>query len=375
MKKSLIKQHSNLNRADLFKKIISKSSDLLAYYSADYKILAANPAFAKAHNLTPEEIMGKRIEAVFSGDLKDKILINLEKCLAGEHVVYESFYNYPGLGEKHIQVSYEPDIDPENEIIVGAIANINDITNLKHKEEQLQQKTNELAESNYQLTQFAHTIAHDLKQPLRTIGGFIKILSDKLNVTESDDDDLKTMMSFVKESTGRMSGLIDSLLNYSKSGCAGNKESINLNKTIEEVLSDLGHQIRSTKATIDVKELPSIEINPFEARVLFQNIISNSLKYIQEGKIPKIEIGSKTYNERYHIYIKDNGIGIDKTDFEKIFQLLFRIETLQSYEGCGIGLATCKKIIDSMGGKIWLESEPNEGTTFWLSFKKTLVRS
>ncbi len=141
---------------------------------------------------------------------------------------------------------------------------------------------------------------------------------------------------------------------------------------LAEIVDELQEEISETKATLKVAELPTLMGHPTDMKQLFQNLLSNSLKYRWTGVNPMIKIWGEEQGESYLLAISDNGIGIDKQFFDRIFQLFQRLHGRSQYPGTGIGLATCKKIIDLYGGKIWLDSTPGEGSTFYLTIPKTV---
>jgi two-component system, chemotaxis family, sensor kinase Cph1 len=225
---------------------------------------------------------------------------------------------------------------------------------------------------NKELEQFAYITSHDLKEPLVTISGMIDMLIEDYG--HKLDDSGKMSLDFIKESSVRMKDLIDSLLEYSRLGRTKEATQIDTNTLIASLKNDLRNVIDRTNATIIVKNMCVIKGTEFEIRLLFQNLISNAMKFISPGIKPLIVINCEKIVEPanqnqgfYQFSIKDNGIGIEKRHQDRIFSIFQRLHSREEYEGTGIGLAHCKKIIEAHEGSIWLESEVGKGTTFFFT--------
>jgi signal transduction histidine kinase len=219
----------------------------------------------------------------------------------------------------------------------------------------------ELEESNSDLQRFAYIASHDLQEPLRKIMAF----GDRLNRKAPQlDNEGKDYLSRMQTSAERMKRLIDDILKYSNVTAQENLfEHVDLKTIIDEVLLDLEDQIVKTCGKIKLNEMPSLEAIPFQMRQLFQNLISNSLKYHRKGVRPVVNITSSSIEgDQWNITIEDNGIGIKEKYFDRVFKMFERLHGRNSYEGTGIGLAICKKIVRRHGGKIALEKPAHEGT-------------
>jgi len=223
-----------------------------------------------------------------------------------------------------------------------------------------------LYQSNKELERFAYIASHDLQEPLRTIEDFITLFKSEYSKTM--DDEAKTYLDFIEEASSRMGSLIKDILSYSKIGTTKDLVTVDLNELVDNVQQDLYLKIKNSGAKIKRKKLPKVEGFNIELHSLFLNLISNSIKFTKEGEVPNIEIGAvKGLKEGAHLYIKDNGIGIDKKDFDNIFEVFKRLHNQEEFEGTGIGLAHCKKIVDLHKGKIWVEAEPDQGSTFHIT--------
>ena len=229
-------------------------------------------------------------------------------------------------------------------------------------EQTVADRTAELSSSNHDLEQFAYIASHDLRQPLRKIRMCTEYLAE--DYSDCFDDRAESYMGYITKSIDRMYLLIDDLLTYSRVGKPKKDDrAVDLNTVIEDCLEDLSIAIEDTNATINYSKLPIIETNPREVRQLFQNLIANALKFTR-GKDPQINITATEQGNRWLFSVADNGIGIEPQYSDKIFQMFQRLHNDEEYEGTGIGLAICHKIVNSRGGEIWVESQPGEGSTF-----------
>ena len=245
--------------------------------------------------------------------------------------------------------------------IVGASKIIRDITERKRAVETLQRTADDLARSNKDLEQFAYVTAHDLKEPLRMVTGFMGLLKDhcqgKLDA-KSDE-----YIGFASDAATRMQGLIDDLLAYSRAGRGQLTECTDVAAVLTRVLQTLSVSIQQSAAVITHDPLPTIASNPLELSQVFQNLIANAITFRRE-RTPEIHIGAQRQAGGWLFAVRDNGIGIDSQFAERIFLIFQRLHTREQYPGTGIGLAICKKVVERHGGRIWVESQPGEGSTF-----------
>ncbi|WP_052444143.1 ATP-binding protein [Flammeovirga sp. OC4] len=243
-----------------------------------------------------------------------------------------------------------------------------DITKRKRMEVE-KSYTLQLEKKNKELEKFAYVASHDLQEPINSIKSFADLLSsDKANQLSETS---KQMLGFISESADRMGKLVLGLLEHSNIGLDRKVEEVDCNRLVQEVLKDLDKIIHDKNATFSVEELPKNLVgNETELRILFQNIISNGIKFHSNLNAPHITISCSCLPEHYLFEIIDNGIGIEKKNYDKIFDIFTKLNIYKKYEGTGIGLAHCKKIVDLHQGKIWLESTQGEGTTFYFKLPK-----
>ncbi len=243
---------------------------------------------------------------------------------------------------------------------------------LEKKNHAIKQQAIALESKNKELEQFAYIASHDLQEPLNTISSFIGLLSE--NYRESFDDLGRESMQFITEASARMRRLITALLDYSRLGRAKKHNKVNCNLILKELLTDLNAVLQKTGATINISPLPIVNGSEIELRLLFQNLISNGIKFRNADTIPQIDITStKIYNKNsktegvWQFSVQDNGIGIPQKHQDRIFAIFQRLHSREQFEGTGIGLAHCKKIVESHGGSIWLTSKEGNGSTFYFT--------
>lgn len=245
-----------------------------------------------------------------------------------------------------------------------AVAVARDITERNYIEETLAKKIRELAQSNSDLEQFASIVSHDLREPLRVMTSFSKRLRKLYQQKLPPDADY--LLSSIIDGATRMDALINGLLEYSRVGIKKfHFEEVDCDALVDQVCTDLKISCDESSARIIKTPLPVVKANQIMFGQLFQNLISNALKF-RETQDPVIEISArKSEDEAEWIFsVKDNGIGIDPKYFDRIFVIFKRLHTRDEYAGTGIGLAVCKKIVERHGGRIWVESTPGNGATF-----------
>lgn len=249
---------------------------------------------------------------------------------------------------------------------IGYVCILKDITELKLAKKELEEIILKLIKSNKELEQFAYIISHDLKEPLRMISSYVQLLQKKYQ--DKLDGNANEYIEFAADGAKRMNGLIDGLLEYSRVLSGDIKfEKADIKQLIEDALALLRVKIEEKNATIKIKsDLPVLNINKINITRVFQNLIDNGLKFCREK--PIIEISAEEKKGFFLFCIKDNGIGINIEHKERIFEIFQRLHSRDKYDGIGIGLTICRKIIERHNGKIWMESEgEGKGCSFYFT--------
>ena len=256
--------------------------------------------------------------------------------------------------------------DDEGEL-VALEGLVMDISDRKEAELALQQSVADLRRSNLELEQFAYVASHDLQEPLRMVGSYVQLLARRYQGRLDADAD--EFIGYAVEGATRMQRLINDLLTFSRAGRQNEPFSaVNCDEILDEVLDNLDHSIEETGAVITREPLPRILGIPSQVNQVFQNLLGNALKFHGQAP-PRIHVSAREEGDEWVFSVADHGIGIDPQYFSKVFIIFQRLHPKQDYPGTGIGLALAKKIIEHHGGRIWIESTPGQGTTFFFTLK------
>ena len=227
---------------------------------------------------------------------------------------------------------------------------------------ELEQAKNQLEIKNKELSQFAHLVAHDLKEPLRTVSGFIQLIKNMYQ--EKLDDQATELITLITNAANRMTNVITDLLELSIIGQTKSKSLVDCQLILDLIQQDLASRIKETNTIIEVNELPKVNGFETELRLLFQNLISNAIKFSKPGVNPRIIVSAKKGDDKWIFSVQDNGIGIPEEYQKKVFEAFQKLHARSEYEGTGIGLSICKKIVELHDGQIWITSQPENGSTF-----------
>jgi PAS domain S-box-containing protein len=263
-----------------------------------------------------------------------------------------------------LTVNTEPVFAENSHELSGVIISFVDST-------ELIKLNNSLTASNKELEELASIVSHDLQEPLRMVDSFLDLL-EKRTKDQLDETSLQ-YIHFAVDGSNRMRIMIEDLLQYSRVGTTKKDFSdIDLNEVVQYVSRVLEEETKKSQAVITVNPMPVITANKTLITQLFVNLVGNALKF-HGDKAPNIELGFTKDASEWTFYVKDNGIGIKPKDMDRIFIIFQRLHNKKKYPGTGIGLAICKKIVDMHKGKIWVESEPGKGSTFYFSLPTELA--
>lgn len=418
-------QHQYLNplAGPDFRELFESSPGLYLVLYPDLTIVAVTDAYLTATMTIREEIIGHGIFEIFPDNPADlnadgvsNLRASLNRALAtkktdtmavqkydirkpasegGEFEVrYWSPFNVPILDEK-MEVKYivhrvedvteyvnQKAEESRQKILTERLRHLTDtmevelmqrgreLQNLNNALEEanreLKIKTDELQRSNDELSRFAAIASHDIKAPFRNVGGYLELIKKK--VEGIPDEELKKAFEKISSARYRISILLDDLLKFSRVASSSESfDKVDLNEILANVLKDLEYNIKEKNARIFVPaQMPVVQGYSFQLGQLFQNLIANGLKF-QNGQEPVIDINVQQKDGFYQFSVRDNGIGIDSRYFNKIFVMFERLHDQEEYAGTGLGLNICKRAVDNHHGKIWLESTPGQGTTFYFT--------
>ena len=357
--------------------ILNNSPNPMLVIDPDTSVRYANPALEKVTGFASAEIIGRKApypwwpeETVHqtSGELLKAMqegLQRFEKLLQkknGEHfwveitsatVRKEEEFNY--YLSNWVDITERKRAEDEKEILIRRL----EATNQK------------LAESNKELQDFVYVASHDLREPLRKISTFGRLLQETL--AGRLDEDQQENFEFMIDGANRMQEMVDAILSYSRVITkAKPSEVVDLNRIIDDLEGlELSDRLEETAGTITVPEpLPPVYADPSQVRQLFQNMIVNGLKYHRQGKPPEVTIRASETDDMVRAEVSDNGIGIAGDYYDDVFTMFRRLNPRKDYEGTGIGLTVCKRIVKRHGGEIWISSTPGEGSTFYFTLPK-----
>ncbi|MBB1285164.1 PAS domain-containing protein [Flavisolibacter sp. BT320] len=334
----------------------------------DFRFVITNPTFAAYVGQTPDVLRGELGSTFFPGYLHNGVFaMYKETYLTGNTLRKEVHYNV----DQHDLYLDLMSSKVQDEVLVT----FTDLTHVKKAQFELEKLVTELQQSNSKLEEFAHAASHDLKEPIRKVRVFAErlkaSLADRMNEGEG------VMFERMQNATERMMLLVDDLLTYSYVSMTGvEMEQVDLNEKLSVVLTDLEVAIQEKNARIDVGHLPVVRGYRRQLQQLFQNLVSNALKYSKPDVAPQIAITATTVKGKdapgnvpsekvyYLIEVKDNGIGFEQVYAERIFQMFQRLHGRTAYDGTGIGLAIARKVVENHHGSIWAESELEKGSSF-----------
>jgi len=368
--------------------LIEVSIDPLVTIDAEGKIMDVNKATEQATGYTREKLIGTDFSTYFTdpGKAADGYRLVL---FAGTVKDYPLTIRHKN--GKLTDVLYNATVykDPQGNIL-GVFAAARDVTELKRTQDelerhrkyleqlveertsQLERANAELLRSNENLEQFAYVASHDLQEPLRIMASYSQLLERRYR--EKLDQDGVEFIDFIVDAAGRMRKLITDLLVYSRAGMKGVPLGrVDCGQVLDNVLLNLGKAIESTGAKITHDRLPVVHAYESSMVQVFQNLIANALKFRGDAT-PKIHVGAKKKDSEWVFSVRDNGIGIEPQYHEKIFMIFQRLNPRGEYQGTGIGLSICRKIVEDHGGRIWIESELGRGTTFYFTIPQDVEK-
>lgn len=327
-------------------------------------ISECNTALARMYGHTSaEDMIGKRYQE-FYGSSYD------EQNLEAHQAFIDSNYQINNVESQEVDKEGNPTYFINNavgiiedEYLVRVWGTQTDITDRKRAEQKLQKTLEELERSNKELERFAYIASHDLQEPLRKIQAFGDRLQKKYQakLEELGQDYLARMLNATK----RMQTLINDLLTYSRVTTQAKPfDKVDLSETVKEVVDDFQFRIEETNGRLEIGELPILEADPTQMRQLLQNLIDNCLKFHKKEESPIVKVHGKIVDQNYKLFVEDNGIGFDEKHRDRIFTIFQRLHGRLEYEGTGIGLAVCRKIMERHGGEITARSKPGQGSTF-----------
>ncbi len=334
----------------------------------DFRVLTMNSHFRNEFN----QFTGKEIEPnmnfmrILPNKSRKIWKERFDKAFSGEKIVVQEKLSDHG-NTRYWEISLNPIL--HNGETMGASIFSVEITEKKKAEAELKKMMSELERSNNDLEQFAYIASHDLQEPLRKIKSFSELLANRYR--GNLDEKANHYIDYITGGAKRMQNLINDLLQLSRITTRGKPfEPTDINSVLQNVLDNLEISITESGAIIEYGKMPVLIADNIQLTQLFQNLVSNAIKFRNKDTIPEIHIDVKEKKEYWQFEVRDNGLGIDMQYAGRIFIIFQRLHTRDEYSGTGIGLALCKKIVERHGGEIWLKSKPGEGSKFRFTLRK-----
>ncbi len=353
-----------LNRAESHLQLILESSVVAkVMIDSSGEIVMVNKRTESMFNYSRDKLLGQKVEVLLPTryksahpGMRNQFFSAPEARLMGEGRDLKGLRS-DGT-EFYLEIGIAPLTTPEGNFVLASVA---DIDSRKKAELELKAKTEELERSNRELEEFAYIASHDLQEPLRAVSGCVQLLEAHCKGTL--DDKAVEFISHTVNGTKRMQNLIDDLLKYSRIGSLNeDKVKVQSRLLLDRALDNLQVSIEESGIQIEIGELPEVYVVPTKITMVFQNLVGNAIKF--RSAKPRIRISAEREGDYWRFQFADNGIGIAPEYGQRIFEVFQRLHSIAAYEGTGIGLALCKKLITQHKGKIWVESEEGKGATF-----------
>ena len=361
--------------------ILAESSHVgITLSTPDRKLLYVNPAFANLVGYKAEELQGLDWNVFTHHYDEENTQKKYQQVVRGNkevvHIKQRCFHQSGETVWTSMLLSKIWDESSQQDVIISLITQVSEEEKLElslqklnlildSRVKMLNQRTSDLEKVNRQLEQFVYVASHDLQEPLRTVTSYLGLLMEEKE--EMLDEEGKQYVARITKAGKRLHVLLTDLLHYSRVGKNQQVEVLDFGEMVAAAIEDLHIPIKESGARIEVGELPCLLGSKKDIRILFHNLINNAIKFRKKDESPLIKIQAEKRENGYTFSISDNGIGIKEKHIPKIFTIFQRLHHQGEYEGTGIGLALCKRIISANKGSIWVESEPDKGTTFFFT--------
>ena len=340
-----------------FRGLLEAAPDAIVITNAHAEVVLINDQTEHLFGTSRDELLGKPVTALLPPEVTQSVIEEADADAGPSDTNSEETVGFEVAGQRRdgttfpCEVRLRP-IRTRDGAMVTII--IRDVTERKRAERQLEERANELARSNAELEQFAYVASHDLQEPLRMVASYVQLLERRYR--DELDEDAGTFIDFAVEGATRMQNLINDLLAFSRVGTGGNPlVPTDGGEVLDRVLATLAMTIEDTGATITHDEMPIVRADARQIEQVLQNLISNAMKF-HGDEPPRVHISAERDGDEWVIGVHDNGIGVDPAFQDRIFTIFQRLHTRDRYQGTGIGLSICKKIVERHGGRIWVES-------------------
>jgi PAS domain S-box-containing protein len=351
-----------------YRGLLEAAPDAMVVVNQDGEIVLLNVQAEKQFGYSRDELIGQKVKNIIPEGFAERLIADDLRSTA------DALAQQIGTGieltarrkngsEFPIEIMLSPLKSAQGILVTAAIR---DITERNKSEEHLVKTIGELKRSNDELQQFAYVASHDLQEPLRMVASYTQLLAQRYKGRLDSDAD--EFIGYAVDGSNRMQDLIQDLLAYSRAGTNGKVlREISSENAFKEALANLRTTIGESGAIVTHDLLPAITTDDTQLSQVFQNLVGNAIKY-RGAEVPHVHVSAARNGGNEWIFsVRDNGLGIDPQYFEKIFVIFQRLHGREEFKGTGIGLAICKKVVERLGGRIWVESQPQKGSTFYFA--------
>jgi PAS domain S-box-containing protein len=355
-----------------YRGLLEAAPDAMVVVNVSGEIVLLNVQAETQFGYSRDELLGQKVKNIIPEGFAERLIAD------GTRSPSEAMAQQIGSGIElsgrrkngsvfPIEIMLSPLVSAEGILVTAAIR---DITERRKSEEHLVKTVWELKRSNDELQQFAYVSSHDLQEPLRMVSSYTQLLAKRYQGRLDSDAD--EFIAFAVDGCNRMQGLIQDLLAYSRAGTNGKElRDVSSEDALQKALENLRITIEQSGAIVTHDPLPAVTTDATQLTQVFQNLVGNAIKY-HGADVPRVHVSASRNSRNERIFsVRDNGLGIDPQYFERIFILFQRLHGRDEFEGTGIGLAICKKILERLGGRIWVESQPEKGSTFFFALPET----
>ena len=332
----------------------------------DNPIVDVNPAFERMTGYSKAEVLGRNCRFLQGSESDPDAVAIIRDGTSAVRECQTVLRNYRKDGTPFWnEIKITPVRDPATGKAIHFVGVLTDVTERIEAQKALERALAELHRSNQELEQFAYMVSHDLQEPLRMVASYTQLLERRYK--DQLDANAHEFIGYAVDGARRMQGFIQDILQYSRVGTHGRPfERLPVGRLVRQALDNLRVAIEEKGAQVVCGEMPELDADPVQLGQLFQNLIGNALKFSGAGPM-RIEIDAVWREGVWEFVVRDNGIGIEPEAVERIFVIFQRLHTRQEYHGSGIGLAICKRIVERHGGRIWVESQPGKGSSFYFT--------
>jgi PAS domain S-box-containing protein len=351
-----------------YRGLLEAAPDAMVVVNQGGEVVLLNLQAEKQFGYHRDELLGQKVKNIIPEGFAERLIADSTRtaadALAQQIGTGIELYGRRKDGSNFpIEIMLSPLESAEGILVTAAIR---DITERKKSEEHLVKTVGELRRSNDELQQFAYVASHDLQEPLRMVASYTQLLAKRYKGRLDSDAD--EFIAYAVDGSNRMQVLIQDLLAYSRAGTNGKAlREISSENALKEALTNLRGAIEESGAIVTHDSLPAVTTDDAQLAQVFQNLVGNAIKY-RSPEVPQVHVSARKNRGNEWIFsVRDNGLGIDPQYFERIFILFQRLHGRREFKGTGIGLAICKKILERLGGRIWVESQPAKGSNFYFA--------